>query len=498
MKRELFFSSLASFLKCIFLVLVGCQSTKNTISNSEIAGGTEQSQVSKTEASRDPAVTALKASEKTLTFEAILEYKPQKNEEIPKKELTHKKIPKRILDTITTQVSHMYGPMELAAKRTDKKDRKAVPSENFDITFLGYENHKSKSNYVVIKFRYQGTILVEDGPSKSYLFPLPADPDQIFKLAKRGKTTHCVDPHYQTEDDFWYFWSPKEIYPDCHLKEGEDYHWIEGRLTAAGTKSKKKTYPEYSRLVHSKAVDIHLIFGKDSPRSGNNPRTSKDDNAKNFLKVEEALKNARFEVTKEWTPEQIKTIARGKDIKKEMPATVPYVQDMQYKSQSGVVINLRMFYGQTELFAKNNAAFHYFFRDALDNAAILIYDGHSGLGAHLDFENIKEARGNRFQIGMNRDRYQIVFLNSCSSYSYFNASYLKAKTTQSDKKGTKNLDLLLNGLSTDYDPKSDTSLIFAVQRYLDSNKATSYIDLAKEMDTGNLFVVIGDEDNQRP
>lgn len=58
----------------------------------------------------------------------------------------------------------------------------------------------------------------------------------------------------------------------------------------------------------------------------------------------------------------------------------------------------------------------------------MIYNGHSGLGGHLDLKAIADLQG--FRIAPNKNRYQIYFFNSCTSYTYDNTTYFNRKRTR--------------------------------------------------------------------
>lgn len=143
-------------------------------------------------------------------------------------------------------------------------------------------------------------------------------------------------------------------------------------------------------------------------------------------------------------------------------------------------IVVRLFFGATGIDEKSKA-FHYHFKDSLKNASVMIYDGHSGLGGHLDLEAIAEIEG--FRITPNPNRYQIYFFNSCTSYTYYNTLYFTTKVrpkSNVDSKGTKNLDIMTNGLSTLFEVMHDTNmrLIRAIDLYAARNTWTSYQRLA--------------------
>jgi hypothetical protein len=74
------------------------------------------------------------------------------------------------------------------------------------------------------------------------------------------------------------------------------------------------------------------------------------------------------------------------------------------------------------------------FREAFKNADVVLYDGHSYIGAGA------QDPGN-FTMSDFNSTYQILFFNSCVSFNYYGVPYFKLKNG-----GTKKLDLVTNGL----------------------------------------------------
>jgi hypothetical protein len=74
------------------------------------------------------------------------------------------------------------------------------------------------------------------------------------------------------------------------------------------------------------------------------------------------------------------------------------------------------------------------FREAYKNADVVLYDGHSYIGAGA------QDPGNYTMADFNNN-YQILFFNSCVSFNYYGVPYFKLKNG-----GTKKLDLVTNGL----------------------------------------------------
>lgn len=423
---------------------------------------------------RQVAFVSKQATEAVLTFshrvEMVSRKKPSKAE---------------ALEQVESQVQHLFGPMERA-------DYIAAPKEDHTIRITSI-SEKSDGSAWEIFYDYEGTIVLQKGPRKYYDVLLPINPSTIYASAMARTLNPCTDEHYQSEGDFWYFWSPAPAYPKCKLKEGEHYEVVRANIERIDI-DRKSTYPEYERLADKNGViDIHLFFGMDDAQYGHNPYKSKDINAENYVKTKEALEAMGFKVRR-WEKDEIAKIAKKIGRQK-----LPFIEEAT-KEYSVHTIRVRLFFGETGIDEKS-AGFHYFFRDSLQNSSIMVYDGHSGLGGHLDLDSIADARG--FRISPNKDRYQIYFFNSCTSYTYYNALYFQKKhkggRKRVDPKGTKNLDILANGLSTAFDSmhNTDMTLVKAIDLWATRGTWTSYQRMAKEIDSENLFTVNGDEDNPK-
>jgi hypothetical protein len=189
---------------------------------------------------------------------------------------------------------------------------------------------------------------------------------------------------------------------------------------------------------------------------------------------------------REWTKSEVRELTGSAS---------PTIEEFTFKAERAE-LKVFMFFGESGI-DERSTPFHFAYRHALEKASVMIYDGHSGLGGHLDLDSIEAA--NQFQIKIPKDRYQIYFFNSCTSYSYYNTLYFEKKKTATDRKGSKNLDILTNGLETYFDVMKSTNLalISAFKNWAEGKKSTSYQELAQEIDSDNLFGVNGDEDNPK-
>ncbi len=120
-------------------------------------------------------------------------------------------------EQVEKQVLHLFGPMERA-------EVSAVPKEDHQISNL--ETEMLDSGVYRIHYVYTGTAIVEKGPRKYLEIVLPNNPDTIYEDSLLNDKTYCSDPHYPTEGDFWYFWSPDAYSRKCPLKEGVHFSRI--------------------------------------------------------------------------------------------------------------------------------------------------------------------------------------------------------------------------------------------------------------------------------
>jgi hypothetical protein len=119
---------------------------------------------------------------------------------------------------------------------------------------------------------------------------------------------------------------------------------------------------------------------------------------------------------------------------------------------------------------------------AIKNSDVFIYNGHSYIGyGPLD--------PSRFTASDFPSSYQVLFIDGCVSYNYYEKDYIPLK-----QGGTRNLDLITNGLEAP-EWHSGYALGRFVARLLDGKQA-SYRDLlTAAADTDSLRVVDGETDN---
>lgn len=375
---------------------------------------------------------------------------------------------------IEAQLDYLHGAMA-------HDDYKGVPRGDKRIRVLGTQALDHQMTRV--HYDYEGTVLLQKGPRTTNTFPLPRIPTKegIYNPAVNDKGINkATDDLYQSFEDYWYFWNPTKR--GSGLKEGFHYDIVKAQIQRI--KSVERSYPHYEKLVNSDGViRVSAMFGMDDPAYSRNALRGRDFGALGYRGFKKGLQEMGFETTEMSQDEKAKILGghrfRGFTIEK-----------LSKETPQGR-IEVVLFFGPSGI-SEPSRPFHYVFKDALENSSVVVYDGHSGLGTHLDIDSIEQNEG--FKIKHHPRDYQILFLNSCSSYSFYNLSFHKLKNR---KQPTKYLDILTNGLETLFDDTqtANLALIRAINRWATKDKKQTYQSLAKMMDDFNLFAVNGDKDN---
>lgn len=334
-------------------------------------------------------------------------------------------------------------------------------------------------------YNYSGLILISQGPN-TYSFFLPVNPHQVWSKSRVNSSSNpypCTDATHAVEQYFWYFFNPTAY--GCPLKENVDYSRVQGVVQYY--QNTKNTYPEYERLFVNGELTFHILFGMDDSSQDWNPKSSKDLSAQSYRQMKQYLTKWGYQA-KVWSAQEIQTFFGNLGYY----GSQPFVEELVKQTPKGTV-RYRIFFGASTIY--EGLAFQRFLSYSLMNASIVLYAGHSGLGEYLNLDLMQ----NNAQLKMtaNQQRYQIYYFNSCSSYPYYNSQYFNLKRTAADPKGTKNLDIITNGLSTLFLAIAPSSLTVmqAVELYSTQGKKVSYQEMMNSADSNNLIGISGDEDN---
>ena len=297
---------------------------------------------------------------------------------------------------------------------------------------------------------------------------IPLDPYEVITSAMVEGKNECVGED-STRGSFFYYWDADR--DKCPLK---DNHELVVRVTGKLEKiaNTRNTWPEYDRLYTTPVFKISVFFGyiNDINFTAVNPE---DEGFKSYQKFKSAMLDNGFKIAIE------KVEGPGIDLYTNFEKMIINEMGVEQK----LILNV---YLSDTTWGSSDPSFLKAYTNALGDSSIVSYDGHSGLGRNLRVSNFPEAKLT--------SKYQLLYLNGCSSYSYYAQLYFAAKPG-----GSRNLDIITTGLPTPTTTSSQNMVAF-LQPFIDG-KFESYQSLLVGMENSNnnetyLSGVIGDEDNK--
>ena len=294
----------------------------------------------------------------------------------------------------------------------------------------------------------------------------------------------CTDVHYNTEDDYWYFWNPDLA--GCPEQAREDMVHVDGVLTPQA--NTVQTFPEYDRLVTGGTMRIKYLVGIDDTFEKN------DLGARGFEKTFQMLTMGKKvlslppdKITLTKGERSILNAATAKDF-----ATFRVVKNLPTRRE--IRLKTKKFTASIdmELWDPTTDAFGDAVIDGMRNYNVFIYNGHSGLGEFLGRDVL--FRDNE---KLDTGKYQVFFFNGCSTYAYYDLDYFDMKKSPNDPNGTKNLDIITATIGADFSigPGSDVMLLEDLVKASASWQQILDHIYAVDPSRSALIQINGDEDN---
>ncbi len=387
-----------------------------------------------------------------------------------------------IKEEIENQTSYLLGTFQ-SESFAKEFGSKGVVGEDQKITKIEIK-HLPEEDKDLITYHFEAETLFNKnafGRKKRIRVPikLPMSPDEIYSHGIVGSSNKCTDKTYNSEGDFFYFWDPDQN--GCPLK-GDKEHVLRIKGTLKKLKKTKRTYPAYDKIFgdngNGDTTRIDLFYGyieSNAPRNlydylkqtlaVQDPDASienVDDAIISAYEIGHYLKTKKFRLTERTlfgkiTKRQETTLEKkGLELENHPSTEEGYTpgEKRTYKKvfDSGKEVEVNIIIAHSDLQdnkRKKSTLFKNMFEDALENADIIDYEGHSGLGGNLDLKGLYGDRD-----VFNPDKYQIIFINGCHSYSYFKNMFMDRKNHP------QNLDLILSGLSTLSDDATNNTKAF--------------------------------------
>ena len=335
---------------------------------------------------------------------------------------------------ISRQLLYLAGPLQAAPKKSAAKS-------DGQVDFLG-KHRDNKTGKLYARYRYAGTFVLDNQIQDVVKIRLPLNLDDIWERS----SDNCFS--WGSRYRMAYFWNP--LGKGCQLVDGVDYFTADA-TTVAKRANTTNTTPAYERLTNGNGeIRIVLTFGADDDKNGKSaPDKNTDYNAANYRDTRKFLLHQGFSVRSIPVDERERECGTTKPL----TASPGYVEEFARKD-GGRKIVVRLFWGVTNIGDEGNA-FFCMAKEAAERGSAFLYAGHSRVGL-LDLKYMGDQIGS--PIKMNHNQYQIYGFFGCSSYGYYNLSYFAAKASNTDPEGTKNADIITNGVTGSFGSMTDFTI----------------------------------------
>lgn len=332
---------------------------------------------------------------------------------------------------INRQLLYLAGPLQAAPK-------KAAAKNDAKVDVLG-KHRDNKTGKLYVKYRYAGTFVLDNGLQDVVKIRLPLNLEEVWDRS----SDKCFS--WGEKYRMAYFWAP--LNKGCPLVEGVDYSTVDGTIVAKRPNTANSA-PAYERLANgNNEIRVVLTFGADDDKNGNSsPDKNTDYNAGNYRDIRKYLLGQGFSARTLPVDERQRECGTTKSL----AASPGHVEEFTRKD-GGRKIVVRLFWGVTNI-GEDSVAFFCMAKEAAERSSVFLYAGHSRVGL-LDLAYMGEQIGT--PIKMNKDQYQIYAFFGCSSYSYYNLSYFAEKASKADPEGTKNANIITNGITGSFGSMTD-------------------------------------------
>ena len=269
-----------------------------------------------------------------------------------------------------------------------------APTWPLEINIIERTKHGDKK---AITYEAKGTLLlnrmVTDQilPNGNWELNLPYDLDNYFD-------EKCS--HWEAEivpGNFWYYYDP--YFKGCEKLNAEPF----ARSTPVRIQEIAEASSDQSTSLaelrgpngNGEIFEIVTINGFDEKA---NP---KDNGAKAFASINEYFENSGFK----------KTYLQNYEDR----PIVRFEKTLQTSQGKDVLVRVTRLLAKTDL-SLRNVTFAKFFKNAIENADVVVFAGHSGADVVLDISDIEDKAG---PVRFNFEKHQLFFFDACSGYSYY-------------------------------------------------------------------------------
>ncbi|NUN07495.1 MAG: hypothetical protein HUU57_17255, partial [Bdellovibrio sp.] len=348
---------------------------------------------------------------------------------------------------------HLFGFLHspaLVAGYNLNSDTPGIGAPRLPLTYQITQD-QSRSGVRKITYKTSGILLLhktvaqEILPIGAWEITLPANLDEFYD-------ENCTDPHYSSIGDFWYFYDP--FVEGCeYLSEAPLATKVIVKIFATPKVPTDNAALDEIRSDNGNGELFQITTINGFSEDAQNPQ---DDGRLSFEQVNIWLRKNGFSETVVASYANRPILQFEKTLKK--------------KDGSMVAVRITRLLAETAI-AKKNVTFAKFFKDAMKNADVVIYAGHSGLGGNLDIASLEDKAGAlEFTLG----KQQLLFLDGCSTYSYYLSMF-------ADRAPKNQLRILTNGLVSyfTYEPHTHIALL---KRLFKVNESPTWSEVLTDME----------------
>lgn len=372
---------------------------------------------------------------------------------------------------INRQLLYLAGPLQAAPKKSAAKRDERVE-------ILG-KQRDAKTGKLYVRYRYTDTFVLDNALQDVVKVRLPLSLDDVWERS----TLECFS--YGSTYHIAYFWNP--LGKGCKLVEGVDYFTVDATIVRK-LPNTTNTTPAYERLVNGNGeIRMVLTFGADDDRNGNtSPDKNNDHGAAGYRDTRKFLLDQGF--TGRLVPVDERTRECGTT--KVLALSPGYVEEFTRKDGARTLV-VRLFWGVANIGDDSNA-FFCMAKEAAERGSVFLYSGHSRVGG-LDLDYMGGQIGSPFK--MNQSQYHIYGFFGCSSYSYYNFSYFSAKASKADPDGTRNMDIITNGVTGSFYAMADFNIktVAPILNWSAKGRKTTWQQIIGSYSKTYLTGVNGDE-----
>ena len=450
-----------------------------------------------------------------------------------------------VLQAIRTQTKTAFGPLREAGIAVNSRELKEIDKTKIvkrNVTVVDTKAPTAPGAPMTeVRYTYVDNGVVDKLYARRTSLPLAVmSPSYTFQSERVLKecTSNDADAR-EMASSLWYVFNPslagcrkviqaesdavatergKVVDPKTQLAKAEVDRLYVPIVVALGANktNRSASYPEYQRLyaggVEKDALVVSLVYGLIDHETHEDPSADSAwgelmDNMNELYKTRPGLKLVKaegeglasiklasgkafdnvdfkeivdldagrgFRGAPAAETREVKKIVATRIQKKWLSFEVPVKVTLGKEAEKDFKQKVIVYYG-----AESDSAPHKF---AIKNSDVFLYNGHSYIGfGPLD--------PSRFTAADFPKSYQILFIDGCVSYNYYEKDYIPLK-----EGGTQNLDLITNGLEAP-SGQSGFALGRFLSRLLDGSGASYKVLLDAASATDSLRVVDGEVDN---